>query len=105
MNHPAELALHRYMDNAANGKSTMSEDTIKQVGKDVMDALARQFGESGKRDFRLRMSNIGRPTCQLWFDKNKPETALASSNHLCHEHDAWRYCGSSIQRATERSRS
>ena len=22
------------------------------------------------------MSNIGRPTCQLWFDKNKPETAL-----------------------------
>jgi hypothetical protein len=22
------------------------------------------------------MSNIGRPTCQLWFEKNKPETAL-----------------------------
>jgi len=76
MNHPAELALHRYMDNAANGKSTMSEETIKQVGQDVMDALARQFGGSGKREFRLRMSNVGRPTCQLWFEKNKPETAL-----------------------------
>jgi len=24
----------------------------------------------------LRMSNIGRPSCQLWFEKNKPETAL-----------------------------
>jgi hypothetical protein len=22
------------------------------------------------------MSNIGRPTCQLWFEKNQPETAL-----------------------------
>jgi len=77
MNHPAELALHQYMENAANGKSTMSEDTIKQVGLDVMDALGRQFGGGNKRDkFGLRMSNVGRPTCQLWFEKNKPEEAL-----------------------------
>ena len=77
MNHPAELALHQYMENAANGKSTMSEDTIKQVGLDVMGALGRQFGGGNKRDkFGLRMSNVGRPTCQLWFEKNKPEEAL-----------------------------
>lgn len=76
MNHPAELALHQYMENAANGKSTMSSETIQQVAKDVADALQRQFGESEKRKFRLRMSNIGKPTCQLWFEKNKPETAL-----------------------------
>jgi len=77
MNHPAELALHQYMENAANGKSTMSEDTIKQVGLDVMGALARQFGGGNKRDkFGLRMSNVGRPTCQLWYDKNEPEKAL-----------------------------
>ena len=24
----------------------------------------------------LRMSNVGRPTCQLWFEKNEPEKAL-----------------------------
>ncbi len=76
MNHPAELALHKYMEEAANGKSTMSEETIKQVGLDVMNALARQFGGAGKKDFRLRMSNIGKPTCQLWFEKNQPEKAL-----------------------------
>jgi len=29
MNHPAELALHQYMDDAVKGKSTMSETTIK----------------------------------------------------------------------------
>jgi len=77
MNHPAELALHQYMENAASGKSTMSEATIKQVGLDVMGALGRQFGGGNKRDgFGLRMSNVGRPTCQLWFEKNKPEEAL-----------------------------
>ena len=77
MNHPAELALHQYMENAAKGKSTMSVETIQQVGLDVMGALGRQFGGGNKRDeFGLRMSNVGRPTCQLWFEKNEPEKAL-----------------------------
>ena len=77
MHHPAELALHQYMENAVKGKSTMSDDTIEQVADDVADAIKRQFG-SGKTkgDFRLRMSNVGRPTCQLWYEKNKPEVAL-----------------------------
>ena len=77
MNHPAELALHQYMEKAANGDTTMSPDTIKQVAQDVSDALQRQFGGGNKRDgFRLRMSNVGRPSCQLWFERNKPEAAL-----------------------------
>ena len=77
MNHPAELALHQYMEKAANGGTTMSPDTIKQVAQDVSDALQRQFGGGNKRDgFRLRMSNVGRPSCQLWFERNKPEAAL-----------------------------
>ena len=77
MNHPAELALHQYMENAVKGKSTMSDTTIKQVADDVADALKRQFGSGKTRgDFTLRMSNVGRPSCQLWFDKNHPEKAL-----------------------------
>ena len=77
MNHPAELALHQYMENAASGKSTMSMETIRQVGLDVMGALGRQFGGGNKcGEFGLRMSNVGRPTCQLWFEKNEPEKAL-----------------------------
>ena len=77
MHHPAELALHQYMENAVTGKSTMSDATIKQVADDVADALKRQFGSGKTRgDFTLRMSNVGRPTCQLWFDKNQPEKAL-----------------------------
>lgn len=77
MHHPAEMKLHKFMTDAANGKSTFSEDDAKQIGAEVADAVLRQFGSGKSRDeFRLRMSNIGRPTCQLWFDKNKPETAL-----------------------------
>ena len=68
MNHPAELAINQYLEDATSGKSTMSEETIEQVGKDVMDAMRRQFGSGkGRDEFRLRMSNIGKPTCQLWF--------------------------------------
>ena len=77
MKHPAELALHQYMEDAIAGKTSMSDETVKQVATDVSDALKRQFGGGNKRDkFSLRMSNIGRPSCQLWFEKNQPEKAL-----------------------------
>ena len=83
MNHLAELKLHQYMTDAVNGKSTMSDEVINQVADDVKDSLKRQFGGKTKRgDFRLRMSNVGRPTCQLWYEKNKPETALPKSNNF-----------------------
>ena len=77
MHHPAELKLHQFMSDAVKGKTTFSEKTAKKIGAEVADAVIRQFGSGKSReDFRLRMSNIGRPTCQLWFEKNKPETAL-----------------------------
>ena len=76
MNHPAELALHQYMEDAVSGKTTMSDTTIDQVASDIKDALKRQFGGSKRGDFRLRMSNVGRPACQLWYEKNKPDVAL-----------------------------
>ena len=77
MHHRAELALHQYMEDAVKGKTEMSEETIEQVSSDIAEALHKQFGAGKKRgDFKLRMSNVGRPTCQLWYDKNKPEVAL-----------------------------
>jgi len=77
MNHPAELKLHQFMTDAANGKTTFSDEEAFDIGVDVANAVLRQFGSGKSRsEFTLRMSNIGRPTCQLWYDKNKPETAL-----------------------------
>ena len=59
MHHPAELAVHQYMEDAASGKTTMSDATIEQVANDIKDALQRQFGgrkNGGK--FTLRMANL-----------------------------------------------
>ena len=57
MNHPAELALHQYMENAVKGDSTISEDTIKQVANDVADAMRRQFGGGkGRGDFKMSLT-------------------------------------------------
>jgi hypothetical protein len=81
MNHPAEIALHQYLESAVKGKSSISDNTIEQISNDITDALKRQF-DSGKsrKDFTIRMSNVGRPSCQLWYDKNKPEAALPLPN-------------------------
>lgn len=77
MNHPAELTLHQYMTDAVRGDSAMTEATIQQVAADVANALRNQFGSGKSRgDFKIRMSNVGRPTCQLWYEKNKPEVAI-----------------------------
>ena len=46
MEHPAELAVHQYMESAVKGNSTMSDDTINQVALDVKEALTKQFGSS-----------------------------------------------------------
>lgn len=76
MNHPAEVALHMLLQAVAAGSGSVSDDILDQVAADVKAALKKQLsGPSRKENFSLRMSNLGRPTCQLWFDKNKPELA------------------------------
>ena len=76
MNHRAEIALHQYLEKVVNGKGGISQDVSSQISKDVYEAVLKQFGSNKPTDFKLRMSNVGRPYCQLWFEKNKPETAL-----------------------------
>ena len=76
MNHPAEVALHMLLQAVAAGSGSVSDDILDQVSADVKASLKKQLsGPSRKENFSLRMSNLGRPTCQLWFDKNKPELA------------------------------
>ena len=59
MNHPAELAVHQYLENAKNDGTDMSEGTIDKVCGDIRAALHRQFGRGSKRgDFTLRMSTL-----------------------------------------------
>lgn len=75
INHPAEVKIHRYLEDVLNRKRGMSEQTIARIVRDVAEAVDKQFNAK-EREFTLRMSNVGRPTCQLWFDKNKPESGV-----------------------------
>jgi hypothetical protein len=83
MNHKAELALHRFLDKATDGEKVLSDANIDKIAEDIKEALHRQFGsQNNRKEFRLRMSNIGKPTCQLWFEKNHPEKALPLPNNF-----------------------
>ena len=76
MMHPAELSVHAFLRSAMEGKASMSEEVIQQVATDVAAALNKQFNSGPRDEFRLRMSNIGKPRCQLWYAKNDPETDI-----------------------------
>ena len=72
MNHPVQLLAQAYLKEIVNNKTKMDSDTIETVVNDIRDALHRQFAGETRQEFRLRPSNLGRPKCQLWFEKNKP---------------------------------
>jgi hypothetical protein len=78
MNHPAELAIHSFLQKVMLGKSSIDDSILDTVAADIKDALSRQLS-GDKKEFRLRMSNLGRKRCQLWFEKNDPESKLPDS--------------------------
>jgi len=75
MNHKGELAVHRYLQQVVDGESKMDESVIETVANDIKDALNRQFNGGKRGGFTYRMSNIGRPSCQLWWAKNHADKA------------------------------
>ena len=78
MQHVAEIAVHSFLRDVLDGKASMPAPVIAEVAADVQEALTKQFQDDAKkREFKLRMSNIGRPTCQLWMQKNHPDLAEA----------------------------
>ena len=82
MNHPAELAVYSFLQLAMAGKAKMSKEVIEQVASDVEAAMNKQFNSGPRDKFRLRMSNIGKPKCQLWFEKNDPEDKTPLPPHF-----------------------
>ena len=82
MNHPAELAVYNFLQKAMAGETTMDKEVADKVASDVRDALFKQFDSGPRDEFRLRMSNIGKPKCQLWFEKNDPEDKTPFPPHF-----------------------
>jgi len=82
MNHPAELKVFNFLQKAMAGEATMTEAVTKQVAADVEAAMNKQFNSGPRDKFKLRMSNIGKPKCQLWFEKNDPEDKTPFPPHF-----------------------
>lgn len=80
--HPAELAVYTYLQKAMAGKATMTDEVADLVASDVKAALNKQFNSGPRGEFRMRMSNIGKPKCQLWFEKNDPEDRTPFPPHF-----------------------
>lgn len=73
MGHSAELPIRLFLLQAAKGEAKIAEEIVDRVASDVKAALNKQFNSGPRDTFKLRMSNLGRPKCQLWYEKNMPE--------------------------------
>lgn len=63
-----EPKIHLALDRLSNDEFDqlrVDPAWIDEAGEALKDALHRQLGDTGKNDFRLRMSNVGKPLCQL----------------------------------------
>ena len=53
--------------------SLLSDELIDEFGEACKEAFRKQFTDKRKTDFSYRMSNIGKPLCQLQMEKNGAE--------------------------------
>ena len=58
MNHKAELTLHRFLDQATDGKKVLSDTNIDKICDDIKDRLHGKFGyKITRKNFKIRMNN------------------------------------------------
>jgi len=80
MPHEYEVRIQEYLSKLSAGEAPPVDDAlIDQACEDFRNALLKQFNREGNREFTVRMSNAGRPRCQLWWQKNHPEKASKPS--------------------------
>ena len=60
----------------------IKDEWIEKAVSDFRDALHRQLKPTEKRSFRLRMSNVGRPTCQLQMEASGIKGKDKQYNHI-----------------------
>jgi len=77
-----EAQIRLTLDAVSNGAGVeVDEEWIEQAGEEFKAALRKQF-KPDTRGFRLRMSNIGRPLCQLQMQKAGVAEARKPYNHV-----------------------
>lgn len=73
-----ELQIAAFLDRSLDGPVDLPEEVVEEFGEACKDALRKQFTEPRNEGFTLRMSNVGRPLCQLQMDKAGAEKERSS---------------------------
>lgn len=67
--HPYEMKIMDFMQKVATQSVAISDELLQPAVRDITHYLRKMMEEDPNRDFTLRMSNIGRPLCQLKMAK------------------------------------
>ena len=59
------LQVQKYLDNVSKSPVKLDTKLVQEFGEACKNALLKQFEEVRRDKFEPRMSNIGRPLCQL----------------------------------------
>ena len=62
------LKVQQYLDTVSKGPVKLDKRLVQEFGEACKNALLRQFEEERRDKFELRMSNVGRPLCQLQME-------------------------------------
>ena len=61
--------LQNFLAQACKEPVSVSSEIIDEFGELCKEAFKKQFTQEREKKFRIRMSNIGRPICQLQMEK------------------------------------
>ena len=62
------LKVQQYLDNVSKNPVKLDKKLVQEFGEACKNALLKQFEEPRRDKFEPRMSNIGRPLCQLQME-------------------------------------
>ena len=62
------LKVQKYLDSVSKDPVKLNKQLLQEFGEACKNALLKQFEENRKDKFEPRMSNIGRPLCQLQME-------------------------------------
>ncbi len=64
--------VENFLYDASRGEASLPPEVIKEFGESCQKAIEKQFN-SNKKEWRLRMSEVGKPLCQQQLGKQNVE--------------------------------
>tara|TARA_A100001515_G_scaffold131340_1_gene119069 strand:+ start:4422 stop:5324 length:903 start_codon:yes stop_codon:yes gene_type:complete len=72
--------VQMFLAEANKASVDVSDQLIEEFGEACKDAFRKQFTEERETEFRYRMSNVGRPLCQLQMEQSGAEAEAMPYN-------------------------